>query len=59
MLPTNLRRFLGLEGQEVWMDATLEGCINVYSKAEYESQLLKAEGQLDEANMAAARKGFV
>jgi len=59
MLPTNLRRFLGLEGQEVWMDATPEGCINIYSKTEYESQLRRAEGQLDEANVAAARKGFV
>ena len=59
MLPTNLRRFLSLEGQEVWMDATPEGCINIYSKAEYESQLRKAEGLLEEANVAAARKGFV
>jgi MraZ protein len=59
MVPTNLRRFLGLEGQEVWMDATPEGCINIYSKAEYESQLRKAEGLLEEANVAAARKGFV
>jgi MraZ protein len=59
MLPTNLRRLLSLEGQEVWMDATPEGCINVYSKAEYESQLGNAEGMLEEANVAAARKGFV
>lgn len=59
MLPTNLRRFLGLEGQEVWMDATPEGCINIYSKAEYQSQLQKAEAVLDQANLAAARKGFV
>jgi MraZ protein len=59
MLPTNLRRFLSLEAQEVWMDATPEGCINVYSKAEYESQLRKAEGLLEEANVAAMRKGFV
>jgi len=59
MLPTNLRRLLGLEGQEVWMDAAPEGCINIYSKAEYEAQLRTAEGLLDEANVAAARKGFV
>jgi len=59
MLPTNLRRFLSLEGQEVWMDATPEGCINIYSKAEYEAQLRTAEGLLEEANVAAARKGFV
>ena len=59
MMPTNLRRFLGIEGQEIWMDATPEGCINVYSKAEYEAQLRKAEAVLEEANLAAARKGFV
>ncbi len=59
MIPTNLRRFLGLEGQEVWMDSTPEGCINIYSKTEYESQLRNAEGLLEEANVAATRKGFV
>jgi MraZ protein len=59
MLPTNLRRLLSLEGQEVWMDAAPEGCVNIYSKAEYESQLRSAEGLLEEANVAAARKGFV
>jgi MraZ protein len=59
MLPTNLRRLLNLEGQEVWMDAAAEGCINIYSKAEYEAQLRNAEGLLEEANVAATRKGFV
>ena len=59
ILPTNLRRLLNLEGQEVWLDAAPEGCINVYSKAEYEAQLRNAEGLLEEANVAAARKGFV
>jgi MraZ protein len=59
MMPTNLRRFLGLEGQEVWLDATPEGCINIYSKAEYEAQLMQADAGLAEANVAAARKGFV
>ena len=59
MMPTNLRRFLGLEGQEVWVDATPEGCINVYSKAEYDSQLKTAESNLAEANEAAAMKGFI
>jgi MraZ protein len=59
ILPTNLRRLLNLEGQEVWMDAAPEGCINVYSKAEYDAQLGNAEKLLEEANLAAARKGFV
>ncbi len=59
MIPTNLRRFLGIEGQEVWIDAAPEGCVNVYSKAEYDAQLRKAEALLEEANLAAARKGFI
>jgi DNA-binding transcriptional regulator/RsmH inhibitor MraZ len=59
MMPTTLRRLLGIEGQEVWLDATPEGCINVYSKAEYEAQLSQADTHLDAANEAAARKGFV
>ena len=59
MIPTTLRKFLGLEGQEVWLDSTPEGCINIYSKAEYDSQLKQAEANLEEANVAAARKGFV
>jgi len=59
MIPTTLRKFLDLEGQEVWLDSTPEGCINIYSKAEYESQLKLAEANLEEANVAAARKGFV
>jgi DNA-binding transcriptional regulator/RsmH inhibitor MraZ len=59
MMPTTLRRLLGIEGQEVWLDATPEGCINVYSKAEYDAQLSQADTHLDAANEAAVRKGFV
>jgi DNA-binding transcriptional regulator/RsmH inhibitor MraZ len=59
IMPTTLRRLLGIEGQEVWLDATPEGCINVYSKAEYDAQLSQADTHLDAANEAAVRKGFV
>jgi len=59
MIPTNLRRLVGIEGQEIWMDAAPEGCVQVYSKPEYEAQLRKAEAVLEEANLAAAQKGFV
>ena len=57
-LSTDLRRALALENQEVRLDCS-QGAINVYSKAEYEAQLKNAEGLLEEANVAAARKGFV
>jgi MraZ protein len=59
LIPTNLRRLLGIEGQEIWMEATPEGCINVYSTAEYNAQLEKAQALLEQANEAAERKGFV
>jgi MraZ protein len=59
LLPTNLRRLLGIEGQEIWMEATPEGCINVYSLAEYNAQLEKSQALLEQANTAAERKGFV
>ena len=57
-LPTDLRRAMTLENQEVRLDWS-QGAINIYSKAEYEAQLRNAEGLLEEANVAAARKGFV
>lgn len=59
LIPTNLRRLLGIEGQEIWMEATPEGCINVYSTAEYNAQLEKSQALLEQANEAAERKGFV
>ena len=59
LLPTNLRRLLGIEGQQIWMEATPEGCINVYSLAEYNAQLEKSQALLEKANEAAERKGFV
>jgi transcriptional regulator MraZ len=59
LIPTNLRRLLAIEGQEIWMEATPEGCINVYSTAEYNAQLEKSKALLEQANEAAERKGFV
>src|SRR5437879_13263046 len=42
LIPTNLRRLLGIEGQEIWLEATSEGCINVYSTGAHNAQLYRA-----------------
>ncbi len=56
-LPTDLRRSLSLESQEVRLNCTM-GVINIYSSAEYESRKRVANeglpGNLDQAKM----KGF-
>ena len=46
-LPTDLRRALALENQEVRLDCS-QGAINVYSKAEYEARKQKAKDMLAE-----------
>jgi MraZ protein len=56
-LPTDLRRSLALESQEVRLDCT-EGAINIYSKAEYEARKQKAKDLLAEKLKTAKRKGF-
>ena len=56
-LPTDLRRALALEDQEVRVDWS-QGAINVYSKAEYEAQKRKAKDKLAEKLKAAKLKGF-
>jgi MraZ protein len=56
-LPTDLRRALALEDQEVRVDWS-QGAINVYSKAEYEAQKRKAKDNLAEKVKAAKLKGF-
>ena len=43
-LPTDLRRALALENQEVRLDCS-QGAINVYSKAEYEARKQQGQGQ--------------
>ncbi len=57
MLPTDLRRGLALENQEVRLDWS-QGAINVYSKAEYEARKKQAKDNLAEKLKMAKLKGF-
>ncbi len=56
-LPTDLRRALALENQEVRLDWS-QGAINVYSKAEYEARKQRAKDSLAEKLKVAKLKGF-
>jgi MraZ protein len=56
-LPTDLRRALALENQEVRLDCT-QGAINVYSKAEYEARKRQAKENLADKLKVAKLKGF-
>ena len=56
-LPTDLRRALALENQEVRLDCS-QGAINIYSKAEYEARKQKAKDSLAEKLKTAKLKGF-
>jgi len=56
-LPTDLRRALTLENQEVRLDWS-QGAINVYSKAEYEARKKAAKDNLAEKLKMAKLKGF-
>jgi MraZ protein len=56
-LPTDLRRALALENQEVRLDCS-GGAINVYSKAEYEARKHKAKDGLADKLKMAKLKGF-
>jgi MraZ protein len=56
-LPTDLRRALAMESQEVRLDWS-QGAINVYSKAEYEARKQKAKASLAEKLKTAKLKGF-
>ena len=56
-LPTDLRRALALENQEVRLDCS-QGVINVYSKAEYEARKHKAKDSLADKLKTAKLKGF-
>jgi len=49
----------GLLLPESILNTPPEGCINVYSTAEYNAQLDSAQALLPQANEAAERKGFV
>ena len=56
-LPTDLRRALTLENQEVRLDCT-QGVINIYSPAEYEARKRQAEERLPDKVKSARLKGF-
>ena len=56
-LPTDLRRALAMENQEVRLDWS-QGAINVYSKAEYEARKQRAKDGLAEKLKTAKLKGF-
>jgi MraZ protein len=56
-LPTDLRRALALESQEVRLDCS-QGAVNIYSKAEYETRKQKAKDGLAEKLKTAKLKGF-
>jgi len=56
-LPTDLRRALALESQEVRLDWS-QGAINVYSKTEYEARKQRAQENLAEKLKTAKLKGF-
>ena len=55
-LPTDLRRALALENQEVRLDCS-QGAINIYSKAEYEARKRKAKDSLADKLKTAKLKG--
>ena len=56
-LPTDLRRVLTLENQEVRLDCS-QGAVNIYSKPEYEARKQKAKDMLAEKLKTAKLKGF-
>jgi MraZ protein len=56
-LPTDLRRTLSLENQEVRLDWS-QGAINVYSMTEYEARKQQAKQNLAEKLKTAKLKGF-
>ena len=56
-LPTDLRRALSIENQEVRLDCT-QSAINVYSKAEYEARKRQAREKLADKLKVAKLKGF-
>ena len=56
-LPTDLRRELGLENQEVRLDCS-QGGVSIYSMTEYEARKRDAEANMAENLRAAKLKGF-
>jgi len=57
LVPTNLRRELGLENQTVWLDY-YNGAINVFGKKIYDERKQRATVNLAEKLKALRKKGF-
>jgi len=57
LIPTTLRRHLGIENQPVWLD-TFGGRINVYSDTEYEQRLTTAFDGIDDNVKVLERRGL-
>jgi MraZ protein len=57
LVPTNLRRELGLENQTVWLDY-YNGAINVFGKKVYDERKQRATVNLAEKVKALRKKGF-
>lgn len=56
-LPTDLRRALSLENQEVRLDCT-PSSVNIYSNAEYEARKRQSQERLGDKLKSAKLKGF-
>jgi MraZ protein len=57
LVPTDLRRYLKIENESVWLDS-YKGRINVYSGAEYEQRKVRALANLGEKLKALERRGL-
>jgi MraZ protein len=58
LIPSELRRELGLESQPVWIDCQRNGRINVATKAVHEARIHRAKADLIEKKKRAERNGF-
>ncbi len=57
LLPSEMRRLLGLEGQPVWLDC-FRGRLNIYSKTVYEQRKQRAIEGLPEKLATLERSGL-
>jgi MraZ protein len=57
LVPTELRRLLGLESQPVWLEC-FQGAITFYPKAEYDERQRRSRENLAEKVRAFKRKGL-
>jgi MraZ protein len=57
LVPTELRRHLKIESEQVWLDCH-KGRINIYSGAEYEQRMLRALDNIDDKLKTLERRGL-